>query len=61
MKVYVVKCMDTNFVSSIDKIFINRQDAENYATTQAGKYEFVTFMVTEYQVFNEVTQCSFAI
>lgn len=61
MKVYVVKCMDTNFVSSIDKIFINRQDAERYAALQTKKYDFVTFVVTEYQVFNDVGHCSLAI
>ena len=61
MKVYVVKCMDTNFVSSIDKIFINKQDAERYATHQTKKYDFVTFVVTEYQVFSDAGHCSLAI
>lgn len=61
MKVYVVKCMDTNFVSSIDKIFLNKQEAERYAALQTKKYDFVTFMVTEYQVFSDWSQCSLAV
>ncbi|MEL1135073.1 hypothetical protein AAC978_07795 [Desulfitobacterium sp. THU1] len=60
MKVYVVKSMDTNFVSSVDRIFISKQEAERYAALQNEKYKFVTFLVSEYQVFNDASQCSLA-
>ncbi|AGA69959.1 hypothetical protein Desdi_2538 [Desulfitobacterium dichloroeliminans LMG P-21439] len=60
MKVYVVKSMDTNFVSSVDRIFISKQEAERYAVLQNEKYKFVTFLVSEYQVFNDVSQSSLA-
>ncbi len=61
MKVYVVKSVDTNFVSSIDKIFNNKQDADRYATIQKEKYDFVNFIVTEYEVLSNVDQCSLAV
>ncbi|MGE4273457.1 MAG: hypothetical protein ACRKFN_03035 [Desulfitobacterium sp.] len=60
MKVYVVKSMDTNFVSSVDRIFISKQEAERYAVLQNEKYKFVTFLVSEYQVFNDASQSSLA-
>ena len=56
MKVYVVKSVDTNFVSTIDKIFTNKQDADRYAAIQKEKYDFVNFIVAEYQVFNKMDQ-----
>ncbi|NMA68751.1 MAG: hypothetical protein GX958_04960 [Desulfitobacterium sp.] len=56
MKVYVVKSVDTNFVSTIDKIFTNKQDADRYAAIQKEKYDFVNFIVAEYQVFNNMDQ-----
>lgn len=56
MKVYVVKSIDTNFVSTIDKIFTNKKDADSYAAIQREKYDFVNFIVAEYQVFDNVDQ-----
>lgn len=57
MKVYVVKSMDTNGVISIDQIFVNKKDAERYAAIQEEKYNFVTFIIAEYQVFSDAGQC----
>jgi len=56
MKVYVVKSIDSNFVSTIDKIFANKNDADRYAAIQREKYDFVNFIVAEYQVFDNVDQ-----
>lgn len=61
MKVYVVKSLDTNFVSSIDKIFMNKQDAERYVELQSKKYNFVTFVVVEHYVFSDANQCVLAV
>jgi len=53
VKVYVVKSMDSNCVISIDRIFLNRQDAEKYMEIQEAKYNFVTFLLHEYPVVGE--------
>lgn len=55
MKVYVVKCMDTNCVTSIDKIFLHKQDAEQYISVQ--KDDSLVYFVSEYHVLADSNQC----
>lgn len=50
MTVYVVKSMDSNCVSSLDKIFLHQQDAEQYIYEQEKKHNSVVYFISEHAI-----------
>lgn len=49
MKVYVVKCIDTNCITTLDKIFLNKRDAEQYVENQKKNDELI-YYISEHPV-----------
>ena len=49
MKVYIVKYIDTNCVSTLDKIFLNKSDAEKYVDSRNKNGELI-YCISEHVV-----------
>ena len=50
MKVFVVEILDTNGVSCVDKVFMAKNDAEQYINVQDKAGNPMVYFVREYSV-----------
>lgn len=53
MKVYVVESLDTNYVTSIDKIFLDKKDAQQYIDVQEKINETLEYFIKEHVVWKD--------
>jgi len=50
MKIFIVMVQDTNFITTVDKVFLNNEDAVSYVQDKEVNRDDLFYSIREYSV-----------